>query len=96
MESPMRNEISTIHLFAYGVSAWSYHLVIAQTTSAVKSDDIAYTSPSTAENQNVSEKQYANAPIAPLPHINIAWLTLQPPFSSGFPARRFAKKTMVR
>ena len=41
MESPMRNEISTIHLFAYGVSAWSYHLVIAQTTSAVKSDDIA-------------------------------------------------------
>ena len=96
MESPMRNDISSIHLFAYGVSACSYHLVIAQTTKAVKSDDIAYTSPSTAENQNVSEKQYANAPMAPLPQINIVWLRLHSPFSAGFPSSLLAKKTMVR
>ena len=57
IESPIRKEISTIHLLAYGVSACSYHLIIAQNTIAVKSDDIAYTSPSTAENQNVSLKQ---------------------------------------
>ena len=34
-------------------------------TTAVKNDDAPYTSPSTAENQNVSEKVYANAPIIP-------------------------------
>ena len=72
MESPIRKEISTIQRLAYGVSACSYHLVIAHTTSAVNNDDIAYTSPSTAENQKVSEKQYANEPMAPLPKINIA------------------------
>ena len=65
--------MSTIHLFAYGVSACSYHLIIAQNTIAVKSEDIAYTSPSTAENQNVSLKQYARAPTAPDPKIAIAF-----------------------
>ena len=54
---PMRKAISTIHLSACGLSARSYHMVIAQNTSAVNSEDIAYTSPSTAENQKVSEKQ---------------------------------------
>ena len=73
IESPMRNEIRTIHLFAYGVSACSYHFVIAQNTRAVTRDDIAYTSPSTAENQNVSLKQYARAPTAPDPKIAIAF-----------------------
>jgi hypothetical protein len=34
----------------------------------VKSDEDAYTSPSTAENQKVSEKVYANAPTAPAPN----------------------------
>ena len=57
MLSPMRNAISTIHLLECGRSARSYHMVIAQNTIAVISDDMAYTSPSTAENQKVSEKQ---------------------------------------
>ena len=37
---------------------------MAQNVMAVISDDIAYTSPSTALNQNESVKVYANAPIA--------------------------------
>ena len=57
IESPMRKDIRTIHLLAYRVPACSYHLVIAQNTSAVNREDMAYTSPSTAENQKVSEKQ---------------------------------------
>ena len=67
MESPIRKDIRTIHLFAYGKSACSYHLVIAQNTMAVNNEDMAYTSPSTAENQNVSEKQYTRDPIMPEP-----------------------------
>ena len=38
-----------------------------QKVIAVKKEDIAYTSPSTAENQNESENVYARAPIIPLP-----------------------------
>ena len=67
IDRPIRRAINTIQRLACGSSAWSYHLVIAQSTRAVTSEDIAYTSPSTAENQNVSEKQYARAPTAPLP-----------------------------
>ena len=67
MDRPIRNEISTIHLLEKRLSSSSYHLVMHQTTRAVNRDDIAYTSPSTAENQNVSEKQYARAPTAALP-----------------------------
>jgi hypothetical protein len=40
-----------------------------QKTSAVTSEEIAYSSPSTAENQNVSENAYASAPNIPLPMI---------------------------
>ena len=40
---------------------------MSQKTTAVKREDDAYTSPSTAENQKVSEKVYANAPTAPAP-----------------------------
>ena len=42
------------HLSEPSSSAWSYHFRISQNTTAVNSDDEAYTSPSTAENQNVS------------------------------------------
>ena len=38
---------------------------MAQNTRAVNNDDVAYTSASTAENQNVSEKAYARAPVSP-------------------------------
>ena len=42
-----------------------------QNVAAVKSEDIAYTSPSTAENQNESEKVYASDPIKPEDKISI-------------------------
>ena len=44
---------------------------MAQKTAAVNKDDIAYTSPSTAENQNESEKVNARAPTNPAPQIAI-------------------------
>ena len=68
---------------------------MAQNTKAVKSEDIAYTSPSTAENQNVSEKQYARAPTAPEPYIAIALETGYVPSAEGF-TTLFARKTIVR
>ena len=46
--------MSTIHLTEVGLSAFSSHLSISHTTSAVNIDDRAYTSPSIAENQKVS------------------------------------------
>jgi hypothetical protein len=52
----MKKAIRTSHLLEYFSSAILSHLRIAQNTNAVKNDDVAYTSPSTAENQNVSEK----------------------------------------
>ena len=45
--------------------------MIHQNVTAVKKDDIAYTSPSTAENQNESEKVYVREPTAPAPIIRI-------------------------
>ena len=95
MDRPIRKDISTIHLFAYGSSASSYQRVIAQNTRAVNSEDIAYTSPSTAENQKVSEKQYARAPTAPLPKMAMADAVLHLP-SSPLATSLLAKKTMVR
>ena len=95
IERPIRKEIRTIHLLAYFVPACSYHFVIAQNTSAVNSEDMAYTSPSTAENQNVSEKQYARAPTAPEPYMAIALETGYVPSADGF-TTRFARNTIVR
>src|SRR5258706_9192457 len=48
-------------------SSMTSHFKIPQTTKAVKKDDMAYTSASTAENQNESEKVYANEPTKPAP-----------------------------
>jgi hypothetical protein len=45
------------------------HFKIAQKTTAVKSEELAYTSPSTAENQNVSENIYARDPTTADPKI---------------------------
>src|SRR6267154_5956857 len=46
-------------------SSMTSHFRIPQTTNAVNNEDIAYTSASTAENQNESENAYANAPTVP-------------------------------
>ena len=54
---PSIRAMSRIHLLDVGsLTSESYHFVIAQKTIAVKNDENAYTSPSTAENQKVSEK----------------------------------------
>ena len=54
-----------IQRLASASSSTSSHLNAAQTTMAVKKEDIAYTSASTAENQKLSEKVYTKAPINP-------------------------------
>ena len=64
-ERPIKNAIKTNHLFACASPNSFSHLRIDQKTTAVNKEDIAYTSPSTAENQNESEKVYAKAPIRP-------------------------------
>jgi len=52
------------------------HFKMAQKTMAVKNDEKPYTSASTAENQNESEKVYANPPTKPLPKIAMVWLSV--------------------
>ena len=51
-----KNEMKTNHLLDRGFEKPSSHFNMHQKTKAVNKDDIAYTSPSTAENQNESEK----------------------------------------
>ncbi len=60
----MKN-IRTIHLSAPGCSDWCSHFSIIQKTSAVKKEESAYTSPSTALYQKESLKVYARAPTTP-------------------------------
>ena len=48
--------MNKIQRFDSARSSTNSHLNAAQTTIAVKKEDIAYTSASTAENQKVSEK----------------------------------------
>ena len=92
MLRPIRKVMSTIQRLAWGSSACSYHLHMAQKTRAVKKEDMAYTSPSTALNQKVSEKQYASAPTAPEAKIAIAC-----PGPTGDPTTTLlAKNTMVK
>ena len=55
-DKPIKNAIKTNHLFACAFSNSLSHLRIDQKTTAVNKEDIAYTSPSTAENQKESEK----------------------------------------
>ena len=54
-----------IHLSECFSLATFSHFSIAQKTIAVNKEEVAYTSPSPAENQKVSENIKANAPIRP-------------------------------
>ena len=56
MAIPTNRHTNTSQRKERGSSACSSHFRIAQNTTEVNNDDIAYTSPSTAENQNVSLK----------------------------------------
>ncbi len=55
-DNPVTKLISTNHLFPLGVSSSLSHFKPSQNKSAIKKEDIAYTSPSTALNQKLSEK----------------------------------------
>ena len=57
--------MNKIQRFDSALSSTNSHLNAAQTTIAVKKDDIAYTSASTAENQKVSENVYIKDPTTP-------------------------------
>ena len=63
---------------------------------AVNVDDIAYTSPSVAENQNESEKVYAKAPTNPLPKIPIFWAKESSLLSFEMKIIFFAKAVIVQ
>ena len=67
IDSPTRKAISIIQRCECFSSATLSHLRMAQKVMAVKNDDMAYTSPSPAENQNESEKVKAREPTSPLP-----------------------------
>ncbi len=65
IDNPIMYAINNIHLFWWDASLVLSHLSIAQNTKAVKNEDIAYTSASTAENQKESVKVKDNAPVKP-------------------------------
>ena len=81
-----------IHLVESSLSASFSHFKIAQNTKAVKRLDRAYTSPSTALNQNESLNAYAKAPTAPEPNTasTFPWL------NSFSPVSRLAKWVMLQ
>src|SRR6478609_10172096 len=53
------------NLFAWASSSIESHFKMHHTTTAVEKDDMAYTSASTAENQNESENAYVSEPTMP-------------------------------
>ena len=81
-----------IHRAEPGWSATFSHFKMAQKTAAVNRLDKAYTSPSTALNQNESLKVYASAPTTPAPRTP-HWA---PPSIASEPTRRLAKWVMVQ
>ena len=54
IDSPIRYDIKINHLDELALSDSFSHFIMHQKVTAVKKDDIAYTSPSTAENQKES------------------------------------------
>ena len=67
-DKPVRQAINNNHRLAYSsVSTTDAHFNTAQKAIAVKQLDIAYTSPSTAENQNESLNVKAKDPTKPEP-----------------------------
>ena len=88
--------MATIHRSAYSVSACSSHLRIIQNTAAVNRDDMAYTSASTAENQKVSDQQYARAPTTPAPMRENACPADRVPLPPFFSMMRRPRWTIVR
>src|SRR5690606_11049536 len=76
------------------VSGSACHLSAAQTTTAVKNEDMPYTSASTALNQKESVNAKASAPTAPLP-TNKSCCTFDGP-SAGMESARKPSNVMLR
>src|SRR5512140_484271 len=89
IERPIRKAISMIHRPEYSSSAASSHFRIAQNTAAVNNEELEYTSPSTAENQNESENVNARAPVTPaeITAINLPVVNCDSSFMMIFLAR---------
>ena len=68
---------------------------MSQNTRAVQNDEKAYTSPSTAENQNVSLHVYTNAPHKPEPRIAMVF-GKEISVASSATTRRLAKWVMLQ
>src|SRR5580704_16002574 len=83
---------------APGWSACSSHLPMAQNAEEMNSGDTPKTMPSTALNQNESEKVNASAPTAPAPMMAIAFslVTGSPFFTSSFFANRVVVQNRKR
>ena len=81
-----------IHFAEPGWSATFSHFKMAQNTRAVNRLESAYTSPSTALNQNESLKVYANAPMTPEPNT----ANMDPPLGSSSPDNLLAKWVMLQ
>ncbi len=73
MESPIRKAIRISQRRECCSSATVSHLRIAQKLIAVNVADMAYTSPSDAENQKESEKVKASEPTKAAPNNAITW-----------------------
>src|SRR5690606_37695773 len=76
-------------------SARTSHFNIAQNTTAVHKEDMAYTSDSTAENQNVSEKAYANAPTKPAPITTIVCVEVREVVRFALPRNILRPKAVI-
>ena len=68
-DKPTTKLIRINHLFPLAVCSSLSHFNPNQNNNAIKNDDIAYTSPSTALNQKLSENVYAKEPTILLPKI---------------------------
>src|SRR3712207_3363794 len=75
--------MSTSHRLAAAGSLMRSQRRAAHTTNAVNSDDKAYTSPSTAENQNESEKAYDREPTTRAASTPKVWAGWSPVSAAG-------------
>ena len=91
----MTYAMSIRYLSEWGWSARFSHLRMSQNTRAVQNDEKAYTSPSTAENQNVSLHVYASAPQRPDPKMT-SILTRGISVASSLTMRRLTRCVTVQ
>src|SRR5690606_906970 len=94
IDSPITYAIRISHLSASGSSARASHSKIAQKTTAAHCDDIAYTSHSTAQNQNVTVKAQGSAPTSAEAITGNVCVALRPP-SREIPTTSFRPTAVI-